>query len=602
MPSIDIPETTRPGWALLPEFARLLLLAVVLPVLALAALILWQGASTARTQAAARLTAAAESNGREIDSFLQAHLAALQVLAERRSAAGDIDDLASWTNDLRSIHRHYPAFSTLLVADRKGWLVLSLPALPDATRRRSVADRDYFREPMRNGRAHVSDAFRGRALGSDPLVAVSVPVYANGRFAGVVEGSIRIDSLALRNRWLQARGLELLLLDRRHSVIQASDGLPYRPLDVLQDSGRDRPLRASHRSDDRPRVQNLPGVLGDGGDAYAVAKPLRVGWNLWLLQPERTIVAELQRNVLIMLGLLALVLAGMLAIVGIKMKRLGGSVRGLLERMQHFALDREPEPIAPANLPRELAPLAGAMNQLAARVRAAYDQTRTGLHEQRRLREELQAMAQRLLTVQEDERLTLSRELHDDIGQSITAIKLGATSLLDDDPVRREIIDEIVAVADQTVVKLRNLSLLLRPPQLDSLGLEAALRAQVALLERNTRTRITLQVQPLPRRPEAAVELACFRIAQEALTNALRHAGARTIDVSIDVHERSLRLRVDDDGRGFDPAMGHGLGLLTMRERAQQLGGTLVIDTAAGNGTRVCALLPMPAAQQGLDE
>jgi len=601
MPTHDTPETHRPGWALLPEFARLLLVAVVLPVLALAALILWQGATTARAQAAARLSAAAESNGREIDGFLQAHLAALQVLAERRSAAGDIDDLASWSTDLRRLHRHYPAFSSLLVTDRAGWLRQSQPALPDTGQRRSVADRDYFREPKRSGRAHVSDAFRGRALGSDPLVAVSVPLYANGRFAGVVEGSIRIDSLELRNRWLLARGFELLLLDRRHSVVQASSGLPYRALDVLQDSVRDRQLRASHRSGNLPRMQRLHGVLRDGGDAYAVAKPLAVGWNLWLLQPEHAIATELQRNVLIMLGLLALVLVGMLAIVGIKMRRLGASVRGLLERMQHFALDRKPEPIAPASLPRELAPLAEAMNRLAARVRAAYEETSAGLREQRRLGEELQAMAQRLLTAQEDERRTLSRELHDDIGQSITAIKLGATSLLDDDPVRREVIDEIVAIADQTVVKLRNLSLLLRPPQLDSLGLEAALRGQLAVLERSTPTKITLQVQPLPRRPPPALELACFRIVQEALTNALRHAHAGTIDVVIEVNDGFLQLQVSDDGRGFDPATGHGLGLLTMRERAQQLGGTLAIDSKSGEGTRVRALLPMPA-QEPLDD
>ena len=597
MPSTDTSNTTRPGWALLPEFTRLLLLAVVLPVLALAALILWRGATTARAQTAASLATAAESNAREIDTFLQVHLAVLQVLAERRGATGDLDDLAAWTADLQRIHQHYPAFATLLVTDRDGGLLLSQPAIAGAPRRRSVADRDYFREPMRSGRAHVSDAFRGRALGSDPLVAVSVPLYADGHFAGVVEGSIRIDSLVLRNSWLRTRGFELLLLDRNHAVVQASDGLPYRPLDVLGDAVRDRSLRALPRADARPRMQRLPGVLRDGGDAYALAMPLKVGWNLWLLQPERTVEAELWRNVLIMLGLLALVLVGMLAIVWMKMRRLGGSVHDLLERMQHFALDRAPTPIVPEGLPREMAPLAEAMNQLAARVRAAYDDVSTGLHEQSRLREELQSVAQRLLTVQEDERRTLSRELHDDIGQSITAIKLGATALLDDDPARREIVNEIVAVADQTVVKLRNLSLLLRPPQLDSLGLEAALRGQIAVLTRNARTQITLQVSPLPQRPPLALELAAFRIAQEALTNAMRHADASEIDVSIEVRDQALHLQVSDDGRGFDPDQARGLGLLTMRERAQQLGGTLTIDTAPGNGTRVRAKLPMLAME-----
>lgn len=90
---------------------------------------------------------------------------------------------------------------------------------------------------------------------------------------------------------------------------------------------------------------------------------------------------------------------------------------------------------------------------------------------------ELQALARRLLEVQEEERRRLSRELHDDIGQQITAIKLGALALQgDDDPLRSETVDEIIAIADQTTAKLRDLSMLLRPPQLDALGLEAALR------------------------------------------------------------------------------------------------------------------------------
>ncbi|GAB3316842.1 ATP-binding protein [Luteimonas notoginsengisoli] len=592
MSTPDAPET-RPGWALLPEFARLLLLAVVLPVLMLATLLLWRGVATAQQQAAARLAVAAEVNGRQIDAFLQSHLVALQVLAERRGAAGDIDDVAAWSSDLRHLRRHYPAFVSLLATDGAGVLRTTAPAMAATTGAYSVADRDYFREPRRSGRGHVSNAFRGRALGTDPLVAVSVPLHAEKGFAGVLEGSIPIEALAPSQRWLRKRGLELLLLDRNLSVVQASPGLPYRPLDTLRGDERKRWLAALPTADGRARMQRLPGVLRDGGDAYALAMPLEVGWSLWLLQPEQAVEAELWRNAMIMLGLLALVLLGVLAIVGIKMRRLGGSVRGLLERMQHFAVDREPEPIAAGSLPRELAPLADAMNRLADDARTAYGQASSGMREQSLLREELQAMAQRLLTAQEDERRALSRELHDDVGQSITAIKLGATALLDDDPARREIVDEIVAIADHTVLKLRNLSLLLRPPQLDSLGLEAALRGQVALLERNTRTKITLRVPAMPQRPPPAVELACFRIAQEALTNALRHARATTIEVVIELDGQALHLRVEDDGRGVDPADVHGLGLLTMRERAQQLGGSLVIDSAPGRGTRVRATLPI---------
>ncbi len=210
--------------------------------------------------------------------------------------------------------------------------------------------------------------------------------------------------------------------------------------------------------------------------------------------------------------------------------------------------------------------------------------------------EQLLAVAGRLITVQEDERRTLSRELHDDIGQAITAIKLGVVSLAYQDPARQEIIDEVVAIADQTVAKLRDLSILLRPPQLDTLGLEAAVRWQAQTLFRGAQPELELAFTPLPRRPAPAVELACFRIVQEALTNVLRYAGASRVRVALAADGEMLALDVSDNGRGFSPGEATGLGLVIMRERAQLLGGRFQIETAPGAGTSVRAQLPMAAA------
>ena len=210
-------------------------------------------------------------------------------------------------------------------------------------------------------------------------------------------------------------------------------------------------------------------------------------------------------------------------------------------------------------------------------------------------REELQTLARRLLSVQEDERRTLSRELHDDIGQQLTAIKLGALALQGEDQpaLRAELLDEILATADQTLAKLRDLSMLLRPPQLDALGLEAALRWQAERMFRAGKPRLALALAPLPRRPDPAAELACFRIAQEAMTNIQRHARAANVVVALAADAGGLQLTVRDDGRGFDPAHSGGLGLVTMRERAQQVGGLLDIDTAPGAGSCVRAHIPL---------
>lgn len=210
--------------------------------------------------------------------------------------------------------------------------------------------------------------------------------------------------------------------------------------------------------------------------------------------------------------------------------------------------------------------------------------------------DELHAMAGRLLSVQEDERRTLSRELHDDIGQQITAIKLGAMALQDDDDAARRagILAEIIEITDQTIAKVRDLSLLLRPPQLDALGLEAALRWQAGTMFRNGPPRLALEIEPLPARAPPALELACFRIAQEALTNVLRHARAREVRLGLAQRGGMLVLEVHDDGRGFAGRESAGLGLVTMRERAQQLGGAVEIESGPGRGTCVRARLPLP--------
>jgi len=237
------------------------------------------------------------------------------------------------------------------------------------------------------------------------------------------------------------------------------------------------------------------------------------------------------------------------------------------------------------------------VRQLAARDLAELENSRKALETGNR---ELQAMAGRLFSVQEDERRAISRDLHDDIGQAVTAIKLAAHAAMDEDDRqrRREDLGQIVELVDSTVIRLRNLSMLLRPPQLDALGLEAALRWHAGQLFRSSPVELQMAVEDLPQRPDNEVEQACFRIAQESLTNALRHALASQVQLCLDDDGAGrLRLRVVDDGEGFDPAGPRGLGLVVMRERAQSVGGWLRIDTAPGEGTQVELHLPYRTPQ-----
>ena len=207
---------------------------------------------------------------------------------------------------------------------------------------------------------------------------------------------------------------------------------------------------------------------------------------------------------------------------------------------------------------------------------------------------ELQALATRVFTLQEDERRAISRELHDDIGQSVTAMKMAASSALDEDDAarRRDDLDDVLVLADATLERLRDISILLRPPQLDALGLEAALRWHAERLLRNAGIEASLEIAPLPRRADPAVEQACFRIAQEALTNSVRHARASRVMLRLLDAGDGLALRVQDDGAGFTPAAARGLGLVIMRERALGAGGRIEVTAAPGAGTRIEAWLP----------
>lgn len=313
----------------------------------------------------------------------------------------------------------------------------------------------------------------------------------------------------------------------------------------------------------------------------------------WVLIFSSTILSALLLwRGLLALGLLAMLIAAALALAEMRRRAQLRGVHALLQQMRLFAPDGARE--APGTLSDGLAPLADALSRVSMRAIEGWSEVTRGLEAQARLHEDLQAMARQLMTVQEDERRVLSRELHDDVGQAITAIKLCALALAGEDPdARAATAAEIVAIADETMAKLRNLSLLLRPPQLDMLGLEAALKGQVDLLERTSRVRIVLDVAPLPRRPAPAVELACFRIAQEAMTNALRHANTDAVSVHLDRTGDDLLLEVRDAGSGFIASGRHGLGLITMRERAQQVGGTLEIETIAGQGSCVRACFPL---------
>jgi signal transduction histidine kinase len=215
---------------------------------------------------------------------------------------------------------------------------------------------------------------------------------------------------------------------------------------------------------------------------------------------------------------------------------------------------------------------------------------------------ELQRSRQRLVTAREEERRRLRRDLHDGLGPNLAGqgLKLAAVKqLLESHPESAEpLLDQVIAQNQATVEEIRRLVYGLRPPALDELGLVAAIRDHVTGMDGKASLQITVK-EPAGGLPplSAAVEVAAYRIVLEALTNVIRHAQANRCVIRFSLDEKdsrhALQIKVQDDGIGLPGTHRAGVGTRSMRERAEEVGGTCVIESEQGRGTRVCVHMPL---------
>ena len=217
----------------------------------------------------------------------------------------------------------------------------------------------------------------------------------------------------------------------------------------------------------------------------------------------------------------------------------------------------------------------------------------------RRRYQEIERLSARLVAAQEDERRAISRELHDEVGQTLGAVLVDAANLANriptDDTVSHRYLDNIRALADTSVNSIRNIALLLRPSMLDDLGLIPALEWQAREVSRRSGIKVKVVAENVSDSLPDAVRTCIYRLVQEALNNVSRHSGAKSVLVTVQQTDGSIVLTVKDDGSGFEPEKIRGLGLLGMEERVKQLGGRLEIESHPGQGTLLRATLPMPA-------
>jgi signal transduction histidine kinase len=228
----------------------------------------------------------------------------------------------------------------------------------------------------------------------------------------------------------------------------------------------------------------------------------------------------------------------------------------------------------------EIGQLASSFNDMAARV-AERDAS-------------LRQLSKRMLSIQEQERVRIAREVHDELGQALTAMKIDIQQLARREPALAEPLGSISRSVDGTVDLVRRIATDLRPAILDDLGVTAALEQQLRRLRESTGMQTTLTVVEEPEL-DMLTGVTLYRIAKEALANVVRHAEATEVAVSLSIENGAAVLEIVDNGKGMSrepTATSQSLGLLGMRERAELLGGSVSIASDAGAGTRVRAILP----------
>jgi signal transduction histidine kinase len=223
--------------------------------------------------------------------------------------------------------------------------------------------------------------------------------------------------------------------------------------------------------------------------------------------------------------------------------------------------------------------------------------------ELRASREQLQRLARQLVSAQEDERKRLAHALHDEAGQALTALKISLELMAQDleEPCAflRPRVADAVTLTDQTTSRIRLLAQDLRPPALDSVGLNPTLEGFCHDFAQRTRLGVDYQGADLRGLPEE-VNITLYRFLQEAMTNVARHARANEVDVLLQSDAGAIFLSVEDNGRGFDlqtrpsaPGRPEGMGLVGMQERVESLGGQLEVESEPGKGTRLTACIPL---------
>ncbi len=358
------------------------------------------------------------------------------------------------------------------------------------------------------------------------------------------------------------------------------------PTKWLGRSGTPRPAQERHREGSA----ELSGIDGKVRQ-YGFTPVAGTSWRLFVGIPAEVVTSPVRELFMkgMLLGLLVLLVVFLWSL---RLSRAIERPLGVLATAARRVEDTGYSAPVPAAGPREIVYVGEAFNRMVAR-RAEAEAALVDSKNQ------LEALSKRLLEVQEEERTRIAREIHDDLGQRLTALKIDVGGLIQAVPPQaglEPMIGRIRRALDETFQATHRLAAELRPPALDDFGFLAALESDIRAFEERTgiECELSLPPGPLPLAPE--VETAAYRIVQEAMTNVARHANATRLEIRMRTRDNEMLVDVRDDGRGItseDLRGRAGLGLVGMRERARQIGATVDVEGVDGKGTIVSLRIPL---------
>lgn len=557
----------------------------------------------------------------QLDTLLRSNLVVLQeiALSARGGFAGG--EPKSFKTTLREAYLHSVFTQGVFLLDRAGRLVLIEPQRPPWLSQ-DLSSLSLVRRALKEGRLEISNLV---ADGTKRIYAL-VPIRDwHGELVGAVGGILDPESARFRSllppvpfgdstylELVDGQGIVLASTKAGRTFTESDHGRFLARLIQERKSvvGTCHSCHEQEGASERER------------EVVAFAPMEAAPWGLSIRQAEGEALAAafgMQRR-LLMVGSLTILVALLFAwgVARSVTRPLGVLARGA----QRIARGNLGESIAMSS-EDEIGHLAHAFDQMRIQLKASFEalaeakqdlekrvQERTreleALYQELQKREELRGeLLLKVITVQEEERKRIARELHDETSQAMATLLLAIeTSLKTASAEAKDRLVRMKAMADRTLDSIHHLIFDLRPSVLDDLGLASALRWSAESHLEPMGIDLTFEVSGFERRLRPEVETTVFRIGQEAISNIARHAEAESVTIAIAFCEKTVSLEVVDDGRGFEfegvtgAAQGpRGLGLLGMKERAALLNGTLTVDSEPGKGTRV--IVEIPVADDG---